>query len=180
MSKKSQEDGQRSLPKKQGLYDPRFEHDACGMGMVANIRGEKSNSIIRQALTILKNLTHRGARGAEPNTGDGAGIMIQVPHVFLSRKAERHSFSLPDPGHYGVGIVFLPTDMKHRRAIEIHFEKIIASEGQRLIGWRTVKVNNEALGKTARLAEPKMRMVFIARGAHIPDEMAFERKLSTA
>ncbi|CAG0988353.1 glutamate synthase (ferredoxin) [Anaerolineales bacterium] len=177
MRKKTKEDGQRGLPKKQGLYDPQFEHDACGMGMVVNIKGKKSNEIIRQTLTVLKNLTHRGARGAEPNTGDGAGIMIQVPHAFLNRKAERHSFSLPEPGQYGVGIVFLPPDMKHRRAIEIHFEKIIASEGQRLIGWRTVKVNNEALGNTAKLAEPKMRMAFIARNTDIPDEMAFERKL---
>ncbi len=177
MRHKLKEDHQRGLPQKQGLYDPRFEHDACGMGMVVNIKGQRSNDIIRQALTVLKNLTHRGARGAEPNTGDGAGIMLQVPHEFLSRKAERHSFSLPEPGQYGVGIVFLPPDMKHRRAIEIHFEKIIASEGQRLIGWRTVKVNNEALGKTARQSEPKMRMVFIARSADLADDMAFERKL---
>ncbi len=165
------------LPQKQGLYDPRFEHDACGMGVVVNIKGKKSNEIIRQALTVLKNLTHRGARGAEPNTGDGAGIVMQIPHDFLSRKAERHSFSLPEPGQYGVGIMFLPQDMKHRRAIEIHFEKIVASEGQKLLGWRTVKVNNDALGATAKLAEPKTRMVFIARSPNITDDLAFERKL---
>jgi len=179
MRKKKDEPGQRrpGLPPKQGLYDPRYEHDACGVGMVVNIDGKKSNEIIRQALTVLANLTHRGARGAETNTGDGAGILIQVPHAFLQRKAERHGFSLPEPGQYGVGMIFLPPDVNHRRAIEIHFEKIIASEGQRVLGWRTVKVNNEALGSTAKRGEPKMRMIFIARNPAIVDDLAFERKL---
>jgi glutamate synthase domain-containing protein 1 len=140
------------LPPRQGLYDPRFEHDACGVGMVVNIDGKKSHEIIRQGLTVLTNLTHRGARGAETNVGDGAGILMQVPHAFLQRKAERHGFTLPEPGQYGVGMVFLPPDVNHRRAIEIHFEKIISSEGQRVLGWRTVKVNNEALGNTAKRA----------------------------
>jgi glutamate synthase (NADPH/NADH) large chain len=165
------------VPPKQGLYDPRFEHDACGVGMVVNIDGKKSHDIVRQALTVLANLTHRGARGSEVNTGDGAGILMQVPHAFLKRKAERHGFTLPDPGQYGVGMVFMPPDVNHRRAIEIHFEKVIASEGQRVLGWRTVKVNNSAIGNAARRAEPKMRMVFIARNPIITDDMAFERKL---
>ncbi len=179
MSQTTDEPGRprTGLPRKQGLYDPRFEHDACGLGLVVNISGKKSNQIVRQALTVLANMTHRGARGAEPNTGDGAGILIQVPHAFLHRKAERHGYSLPEPGHYGVGMVFLPKDVTHRRAIEIHFEKIVASEGQRVLGWRTVKVNNEALGHTARRAEPKMRMIFIARHPSIADDLAFERKL---
>ena len=132
------------LPPKQGLYDPQFEHDACGVGMVVNINGKKSHRILEQGLEVLTNLTHRGARGVEPNTGDGAGIMIQVPHVFLQRKADRHGFSLPEPGKYGVGMVFLPPDPSQRRAIEMHFEAIIASEGQRVLGWRTVKTNNSA------------------------------------
>jgi glutamate synthase (NADPH/NADH) large chain len=177
--KKKDEPGQQrsGLPPKQGLYDPRFEHDACGVGMVVNIDGKKSNEILRQALTVLANLTHRGARGAEVNTGDGAGILIQVPHAFLQRKAQRHGFTLPEPGQYGVGMVFLPPDVNHRRAIEIHFEKIVASEGQRVLGWRTVKVNNEALGNTAKRGEPKMRMIFIARNPSITEDLAFERKL---
>jgi glutamate synthase (ferredoxin) len=165
------------LPARQGLYDPQFEHDACGVGMVVNIDGRKTHELIRQALTVLGNLTHRGARGSEVNTGDGAGILLQVPHAFLKRKAERHGFSLPEPGHYGVGMVFLPQDANHRRVIEIQFEKIIASEGQRVLGWRTVKVNNSAIGETAKRAEPKMRLIFIARNPDIADEMAFERKL---
>ncbi len=180
MKKKTGGDHQPGLPgvpSKQGLYDPHFEHDACGVGMVVNIGGKKSHEIIRQALTVLANLTHRGARGSEVNTGDGAGILMQMPHAFLKRKAERHGFSLPEPGHYGVGMIFLPPNVNHRRAIEIQFEKIIASEGQRVLGWRTVKVNNSAIGNAARRAEPKMRMIFIARNPAIPDDMAFERKL---
>jgi glutamate synthase (NADPH) large chain len=179
MRKKKDEPGQQrpGLPPKQGLYDPRYEHDACGVGMVVNIDGKKSHEIIRQSLTVLANLTHRGARGAEANTGDGAGILMQVPHAFLQRKAQRHGFTLPEPGQYGVGMVFLPPDVNHRRAIEIHFEKIIASEGQRVLGWRTVKVNNEALGNTAKRGEPKMRLIFIARSSNLTDDMAFERKL---
>ena len=137
--------------------------------MVVNINGKKSHHIIEQAVTVLTNLTHRGARGTEPNTGDGAGIIMQLPHAFLQKKAERHNFSLPEPGKYAVGMIFLPPDSNHRRVIEMHFETIIASEGQRVLGWRTVKTNNSALGDTAKRAEPKMRMVFIARNPHIAD-----------
>jgi glutamate synthase (ferredoxin) len=165
------------LPPKQGLYDPQFEHDACGLGIVVNINGEKSHRILEQALTVLENLTHRGARGTEPNTGDGAGIVIQTPHKFLKKKAERHNFSLPELGQYGVGMVFLPPDSNQRRAIELHFEKIIAAEGQRVLGWRTVKTDNSALGESARRAEPKMRMIFIGRNPSIYEDMDFERKL---
>ncbi len=162
----------------QGLYDPCCEHDACGIGMVVNIKGERSHGVVEQALTILENLTHRGARGAEPNTGDGAGILLQVPHAFLQRKAQGKGFTLPDPGQYGVGMVFLPPDVNHRRACEIHFENIVASEGQRVIGWRSVRVNKNAdLGATARRAEPKIRQVFIARNPAIREDMDFERKL---
>ena len=166
------------LPNKQGLYDSRFEHDACGVGMVVNTNGRKSHEVVSQALTVLANLTHRGARGAEPNTGDGAGILLQTPHAFLQKKANGKGFSLPDPGEYGVGMVFLPPDVNHRRLCENHFEKIVASEGQRVIGWRTVRINHEAdLGATAKRAEPKIRQVFIARNPGITDDMAFERKL---
>ncbi len=161
-----------------GLYCPSLEHDSCGIGMVVNIKGERSHDVVQQALTILENLTHRGARGAEPNTGDGAGILLQVPHAFLQRKAQGKGFSLPEPGQYGVGMVFLPPDVNHRRACEMHFEHIVASEGQRVIGWRSVRVNkNTDLGATARRAEPKIRQVFIARNPNIQDDMEFERKL---
>jgi len=178
MRKRSEEKSQQiGLPTRQGLYDPQFEHDACGVGMVVNINGKKSHRILEQGLEVLTNMTHRGARGVEPNTGDGAGMMIQVPHAFLQRKAERHGFSLPEPGKYGVGMVFLPPDPSQRRAIEMHFEAIIASEGQHVLGWRTVKTNNSALGDTAKRAEPKMRMVFIARDPRIATDMDFERRL---
>ena len=178
MYKNLTENSQRiGLPPKQGLYDPQYEHDSCGVGMVVDIKGKKSHRIIEQAITVLTNLTHRGARGTEPNTGDGAGIVMQTPHAFLQKKAERHNFSLPEQGQYGVGMVFLPPDSNQRRVIEMHFETIIASEGQRVLGWRTVKTNNSALGNTAKRAEPKMRMIFIARNPHIATDMDFERKL---
>jgi glutamate synthase (ferredoxin) len=177
MQRKLKEKSQIGLPPKQGLYDPQFEHDACGVGMVVNINGKKSHQIIEQALTVLTNLTHRGARGTEPNTGDGAGIIMQLPHAFLQKKAERHNFSLPKPGLYAVGMIFLPPDSNHRRVIEMQFETIIAAEGQRVLGWRTVKTNNSALGDTAKRAEPKMRMVFISRSPHIQTDLEFERKL---
>ncbi len=170
--------GQRpGLPQKQGLYDPQFEHDSCGIGFVVNIKGEKSNKIIREALSVLYNLTHRGARGTESNTGDGAGILFQIPHDFLQRKVAPRGFTLPEPGEYGVGVLYLPPDINHRRAVEVHFEKIVAAEGQRVLGWRSVPVNNEAVGNTAKRVEPKMRLVFIARNPNIKDPMAFERKL---
>ncbi len=179
MSQSEDPDGQRlGLPEKQGLYDPMFEHDACGVGMVVNINGKKSHQVVAQALTVLANLSHRGACGAEPNTGDGAGILLQAPHAFLQRKANGKGFSLPDPGQYGVGMVFLPPDVNHRRQCELHFERIVASEGQRVIGWRSVRINKEAdLGTTTKHAEPKIRQVFIARNPAINDDMAFERKL---
>jgi len=164
-------------PFRSGMYQPEFEHDACGLGFVVNINGQKSHRILEQALTVLESLTHRGARGAEPNTGDGAGVLVQLPHAFLRRKAERHGFSLPEPGWYGVGMVFLPPDPNQRRAIEVRFENIVASEGQRFIGWRTVKTNNSGLGTSALRAEPKMRLAFIERNPRLQDEMAFERKL---
>jgi glutamate synthase (ferredoxin) len=165
------------FPRKQGLYDPQFEHDACGIGFVANVKGEKSNAIVRQALTAVKNLTHRGARGAEPNTGDGAGILLQTPHAFLQRACDEAGIDLPPFGEYGVGMVFLPPDPDLRQNCEQRFEEIIREEGQRLLGWRTVPTNNASLGKTALSCEPFVRQVFIGRNPTIQDDMAFERKL---
>jgi glutamate synthase domain-containing protein 2/glutamate synthase domain-containing protein 1/glutamate synthase domain-containing protein 3 len=166
-----------TLPPKQGLYDPQFEHDACGVGFVVNIKGEKSNAIVRQGLTILLNLTHRGARGAEPTTGDGAGILIQMPHAFLNKVSAEAGIRLPAPGEYGVGMVYLSPDAADRRNCEQHFEKIAAEEGQPVLGWRTVPTNDSSLGKTARSAEPVVRQVFVARDPDLSDDMAFERKL---
>ncbi|GAW32235.1 glutamate synthase large subunit [Carboxydocella sp. JDF658] len=165
------------LPPKQGLYDPQFEHDACGIGFVANIKGKKSNEIVRQALTILLNLDHRGGQGSETNTGDGAGILMQIPHAFLVKECARLGIDLPEPGQYGVGMLFLPVDPEERAACEQKLEEIIAEEGQVLLGWRTVPTDNSSLGEMARKAQPFIRQVFIAPPRPQSDRMAFERKL---
>ncbi len=165
------------LPPKQGLYDPQFEHDACGVGFVANIKGVKSHEIVRQALTILVNLRHRGASGCEANTGDGAGILFQVPHKFLAGKCLQLGITLPEPGAYGVGMVFLPPDPAARALAEKAFEEVVLAEGQVFLGWRTVPTRNQTLGATARSVEPCVRQIFIGRNPAITDEMAFERKL---
>ncbi|NCF68192.1 MAG: glutamate synthase large subunit [Chloroflexi bacterium] len=164
-------------PEKQGLYDPSFEHDACGTGFIAHVKGKRSHQIVRQALTALENMSHRGASGSEPNTGDGAGILLQVPHAFLAKVCAEKGFQLPKPGLYGVGMVFLPPDLEQRQVCEQRFEEIIAEEGQRVLGWRTVPTDNRSLGATAIASQPFIRQVFIQRSDDIEDDMAFERKL---
>src|SRR6185503_3952912 len=149
----------------QGLYDPSHEHDACGVGFVAHIEGKKSHSIVEQGLTILKNLNHRGAVGADPKASDGAGIMIQIPDAFLRQKVARQGFSLPPPGQYGVGMIFLPQDPASRFACEYEIERAIKDEGQALLGWRDVPVDNSDLAEPAKKLEPVIRQVFIGRGA---------------
>ena len=166
-----------SPPVKQGLYDPQFEHDSCGVGFVVNIKGRKSHAIVRQALEALLNLDHRGACGCEANTGDGAGILIQPPHEFFKLVSREVRMTLPSAGEYGVGMMFLPPDGAQRAECEKIFGEIVAEEGQRILGWRTVPTNNSDLGKTARAGEPFMRQVFIARSSKLADDMAFERKL---
>ncbi|HVW20943.1 MAG TPA: glutamate synthase large subunit [Opitutaceae bacterium] len=163
-------------PPAQGLYDPHFEHDACGVGFVVDIKGRKSNQILKQAIEILTNLDHRGAAGSEVNTGDGAGVLIQMPHGFFKEAAKKARFSLPAAGEYGAGLVFLPRDRIKRRRIEERFEEIVQSEGQALVGWRTVPTDNSMLGDTAKASEPFMRQVFIGKDPQL-DEMGFERKL---
>jgi glutamate synthase (ferredoxin) len=167
----------RTPPGPQGLYDPWFEHDACGVGFVVNIKGRKSHTIIQQAIEVLLNLDHRGACGCEANTGDGAGILIQTPHEFLKLVAREAHVKLPGPGEYGVGMVFLPRDRKQRAACEKIFAEIVAEEGQKLLGWRTVPTDNASLGATARASEPFVRQVFIGRQSKLDDDLAFERKL---
>ena len=165
------------MPPKQGLYDPQFEHDACGIGFVVHIQGEKTHAIVEQALTVLKNLDHRGACGCEENTGDGAGILLQVPHTFLAHTCAPSGLHLPATGQYGVGMVFLPPDDTHRHACEQHFEAIVREEGHDVLGWRDVPTDNSSLGATARSCEPTIRQIFIGRPAALQDDMAFERKL---
>jgi glutamate synthase (NADPH) large chain len=165
------------LPQKQGLYHPQFEHDACGIGFVAHVNGKKSNMIVRQALQVLINLDHRGGQGSEHNTGDGAGILMQIPHRFLQSELLKDGIQLPDAGDYGVGMIFLPQELQARQACEAVIEKQIEASGQRLLGWRTVPTNNESLGESAKFAEPVVRQVFIGRGDNATDELSFERKL---
>ncbi len=164
-------------PPKQGLYDPQFEHDSCGVGFVVNVKGKKSHQIVEQALTVLLNLNHRGACGCEANTGDGAGILLQMPHTFLQQACKAARIKLPPSGKYGAGMVFLPPDPAERKNCEKLFEVIVAEEGQEVLGWRTVPTNNASLGATARASEPFMRQVFIRRSPSLKDDMAFERKL---
>ena len=166
-----------SRPGPQGLYDPRFEHDACGVGFVVDIQGRRSHRILEQAIQVLKNLDHRGACGSEVNTGDGAGVLIQMPHAFNEEVCRKARIALPPPGQYGSGIVFLPRNPTLRRAVEQKFEQVVQSEGQHVIGWRTVPTANGMLGETARSCEPFMRQVFIGRDPSIPDDLGFERKL---
>lgn len=165
------------IPSKQGLYDPRFEHDACGIGFVANIKGKPSHEIIKQALQVLLNIDHRGGQGSEANTGDGAGILLQIPHSFFAAELAEQQVQLPEPGRYGVGMVFLPQDEKLRADCENILEGIIREEGQQVLGWRTVPVNNSTLGDSAVSSEPYVKQIFIGRSSDIKDEMAFERKL---
>jgi len=165
------------LPPKQGLYDPLYEKDACGIGFVVNVKGKRSNKIVGQALTILKNLTHRGGSGSEPNTGDGAGILIQIPHTFLKNELLLSGIDLPEYGYYGVGMVFLPPDANERDKCEKKMEEIIKSEGQTLLGWRTVPIDDSSLGSTAKACMPFIRQVFIGKSPDLKDDLAFERKL---
>ena len=166
-----------TAPPKQGLYDPAFEHDACGLGFVVNMKGKKSHQLVSDALQILVNLDHRGACGCEANTGDGAGILLQLPHDFLAEKTAKLGFKLPAPGEYGVGMLFLPKDSAERETVKKELAKIIAAEGQTVLGWRDVPVNNSSLGKTAVAAEPFMAQVFVGKNPALKDEAAFERKL---
>ncbi|MFM5885742.1 MAG: glutamate synthase central domain-containing protein, partial [Novosphingobium sp.] len=166
-------------PKPQGLYDPGNEHDACGVGFVAHIKGGQSHGIITQALEILKNLDHRGAVGADPLLGDGAGILIQIPDALYRGWAANEGLNLPPVGDYAVAMCFLPQDEAARSFVIGAFEKFIAKEGQRLIGWRDVPVNPQVLGKAVLEQMPVIRQCFVGRGEGCADQDAFERKILT-
>ncbi|HXF79565.1 MAG TPA: glutamate synthase large subunit [Usitatibacter sp.] len=164
-------------PPKQGLYDPRHEHDACGVGFVAHIKGRKSHEIVTQGLAILNNLRHRGATGADPLHGDGAGLLVQIPDGFFREEMAKKDIRLPKAGAYGVGMVFLPRDPAARAACTREIERAIANEGQGLLGWRDVPVDTSSLGETARSTMPVIRQVFVGAGRGQLDRDAFERKL---
>ncbi len=144
-------------PGRQGLYDPAFEHDACGVGFVVDIKGRKSHRILAQAIEVLRNLDHRGASGSEVNTGDGAGVLLQMPHRFLVGACEQAHIALPEPGHYGCATIFMPKSLAKRRKLEQRFQQIVQSEGQAFLGWRTVPTCNRSLGETALASEPVVR-----------------------
>ncbi|MFA5975109.1 MAG: glutamate synthase large subunit [Elusimicrobiota bacterium] len=165
------------VPPKQGLYDPYYEKDACGVGFVVDIQGRKSHKIIQDALTVLDNLRHRGACGCEENTGDGAGILMQVPHAFLKKAAKEAGFQLPSYGEYGVGMAFMPANEADRRECEKRVQAVVQEEGQAFLGWRRVPTDDSRLGEGARAAEPAVEQFFIGRSAKLQDDMAFERKL---
>ena len=164
-------------PPKQGLYDPDYEHDACGIGFLAHIKNCKSHDIIRRALGILCNLRHRGAVGADPLAGDGSGILIQTPDAFLRDECDRLGFALPAAGRFSVGMVFLPRDRATRQACIDAFTTVVLKEGQKLLGWRDVPTDNSVLGFSVKPIEPLIRQIFIAPGPECPDVAAFERKL---
>ncbi len=160
-----------------GLYDPRFEHDACGVGMVCHMKGEKSHQIIADGLQILVNLTHRGACGCDETTGDGAGILMQMPHAFLKKVSAEASITLPAEKDYASGLVFLPSDQEQRKICMDRFETVVGQEKQQFLGWRKVPVVSEALGDLARQLEPTIYQIFIGRGPGTDDPAHFERKL---
>ncbi len=164
-------------PPRQGLYDPRNEHDACGVGFVAHIRGEKSHRIVEQGLEILVNLDHRGAVGADPLLGDGAGILLQIPDTLLREWAAKSGLTLPAPGDYAVAMCFLPRSEPARDFAVEFFERFIAKEGQVLIGWRDVPVDTTGLGQAVLDQMPVIRQAIVGRGESTPDRDAFERKL---
>ena len=165
------------LPPPQGLYDPKLERDACGVGFVVQMKGKPSHDIVEQALTILANLEHRGACGCEVNTGDGAGILIQVPHRFLKKVAAAEGITLPDAGQYGVGLIFASPDATQREASRRVFEQVAAEEGQTVLGWRDVPTDHSSLGNTAKASEPFMQQVFLQRNPDLATDLDFERKL---
>ena len=165
-----------AFPKKQGLYDPAFEKDSCGVGFVMNMKGEKSHEIITQGLEILKKLEHRGACGADSATGDGAGILIQIPHLFFQEQCKKSGFDLPEVGRYAVGNIFLPTGKDTKQGQEI-MERAVVMEGLELLGWRDVPVDNTTIGRMARSVEPEIKQLFVGAGPDVPDQLAFERRL---
>jgi len=166
-----------ALPPKQGLYDPSHEHDACGVGFIVHIKGQKSHDLIIQGLEILNNLTHRGAVGADPLAGDGAGILIQTPDIFLREECANTGITLPPLGEYGVGMLFLPRQETTRAACQNIIHEVVTAEGQTLLGWRKVPTHNQGLSDSVKAIEPVVWQVFIGKGQPGANQDTFERKL---
>ena len=166
-----------TMPVARGLFDPALEKDSCGVGFIADIKGRKSHRIVSDGLKILLNLEHRGAVGADPRAGDGAGILVQTPHRFFHRKAAELGIALPQAGYYAVGYVFMPHEPAWRRVIMDIFADVVPREGLELLGWREVPTDNASLGYSVKPTEPFHMQVFIGRGEDIADEDDFERRL---
>ncbi|MCR6107269.1 glutamate synthase large subunit [Salipaludibacillus agaradhaerens] len=164
-------------PLPQGLYHPDFEHEACGIGMIAHIDGTKSHDIVQNAITILCNLEHRGGQSADVSTGDGAGILTQIPHRFFEKQFHKEDLELPSEGSYGLGMIFFPQDHKSRKKSRQIFENIVEEEGQKILGWRTVPVNDSFVGKEAKKTKPYIRQVVILPSDKVKDQDDFERRL---
>jgi glutamate synthase (NADPH/NADH) large chain len=174
-----QKGGVHAAPARHGLYDPAFEHDACGVGLVADLRGRPSHDIVRKGVTVLERLAHRGASGAEVATGDGSGILVQVPHRLMAGVAADAGFELPGPGHYATGMAFLPTDADDAAKVRAGVEAVAEEEGLAVLGWRRVPTDSATLGETARRAQPRIEQVFLApagTGAPPPDALALDRR----
>ena len=176
MSKMTLLNPKNGLPPAQGLYNPGHEHDACGIGFVASIPGHKSHDIIDKGIQVLLNLAHRGACGCDPETGDGAGVLIQIPHKFFVRECEKLGFTLPDVGTYGVGMTFLPVEKHPRLQCEGILERIVREEGLAVLGWRDTPVYASAIGRVARASQPYIQQIFVGCASGM-DEDTFERKL---
>src|ERR1700712_5990983 len=164
-------------PPAEGLYDLSLEKDSCGVGFIANIKGKKSHQMVADAINILCNLEHRGAVGADPRAGDGAGILVQIPHAFFARQTSALGFTLPQAGDYAVGALFMPKEKAWRKVIQSIIGDQIRAEQLTLLGWREVPTDNSSLGETVKPTEPAHMQVFIGRGAHIKSEDDFERRL---
>ena len=172
--------GYTGYPEAKGLYDPCNEHDSCGVGFVVDIKNRKSHDIVRQGLQILVNLDHRGAVGADPLAGDGAGILVQIPDRFFREECAGLGIDLPAPGDYAVGMLFLSRDPELRAMHETKVRKAFELEGHKVLGWRDVPVDDSCLGYSVKPDQPCIRQLFVAKGENMPDQDAFERKLFVA
>ena len=164
----------KGLPPKQGLYDPQLEKDSCGVGFVAHLKGKKSHQMIEDGIKILENLAHRGACGCDPQTGDGAGLVIQIPHEFFKKECAKIKITLPPEGEYGAGTVFLPKEKEEAAFCKAMLEKTVQEEGQIFLGWRDVPVVSSSIGEVARSREPVIKQVFIGKGAQVKDQATLE------
>src|ERR1700722_2167383 len=167
----------KGYPPAQGLYDPQYEHDACGVGFLCHIKGKATNRIVLQALEMLENMNHRGGCGCEPESGDGAGILLRLPDTFLRRKPAELGFNLPPLGQYGVGMIFLPQDVVERGLCERMLEKIVAEYGMITLGWRDVPTDAKSVGPTPKRSEPRIRQIFVGMGSSFYNRQDFDRRL---